>query len=114
MSPKLVASKGGTAGKDMDECARVETRGGVEPREGGDTEFGIGCDVAGCELSPGETSGATVSSGRGEGTEASERRERVESCAADGRTRACVGTRPGEVQRAGGCAVRADPGCRAS
>ena len=59
-------------------------------------------------------SGAAVSGGRGEGTEAPERGGRVESCAADGRTRAGVGARAGEVQRAGGCAVRADPGRRAS
>src|SRR5712692_1765297 len=114
MSPKLVTSKGVIAGKDMDECARVETGGGVEPREGGDTEFGIGRDVAGRELSPGEASGAAVSGGRGEGTEAPERRERVESCATPGRTRARVGARPGEVQRAGGSAVWADPGRRTS
>ena len=31
----------------MDECARVETGGGVEPREGGDAESGIGGDVVG-------------------------------------------------------------------
>jgi hypothetical protein len=39
MSPKLVTSTEVIAGKDMDECARVDTSGGVEPREGGDTEL---------------------------------------------------------------------------
>src|SRR5215210_5776259 len=114
MSPKLMTSKGVIAGKDMDECERVDTGGGVEPREGGDPECAIGGDVTGRELSPSEASGAALSSGRSEGTEASKRGTRVESCAADGRTGACVGARAGEVQRAGGCAVRADAGGRAS
>src|SRR5215210_1714134 len=114
MSPKLMTSKGVIAGKDMDECERVDTGGGVEPREGGDPECAIGGDVTGRELSPSEASGAAISSGRSEGTEASKRGTRVESCAADGRTGACVGARAGEVQRAGGCAVRADVGRRAS
>src|SRR6266545_1096357 len=86
MSPKLMTSKGVIAGKDMDECERVDTGGGVEPREGGDPACAISGDVAGRELSPGEASGAALSSGRREGTEASERGARVESCAADGRT----------------------------
>ena len=98
----------------MDECARVDTGRGVEPGEGGDPEFEIGGDVAGRELSPGEASGAAVSGGRGEGTEAPERGSRVESCAAHGRTGAGVGARAGEVQRAGGRAVWADAGRRAS
>ena len=57
---------------------------------------------------------AAVSSGRSEGTEASERGWRVKSCAAHGGASAGVGARAGEVQRAGGCAVRADAGRRAS
>src|SRR5229473_282962 len=114
MSPKLMTSKGSSFGKDIDECKRVDTGGGVEPREGGDTEFGIGGDVAERELSPGEAFGAAVSGGRGEGIEAPERGARVESCAAPGRTGAGVGARAGEVQRAGGRAVWADPGRRAS
>jgi hypothetical protein len=101
------------AGKDMDECEGVDTGGGVEPREGGDPKCAIGGDVAGRELPPGEASGAALSIGRREGPEASERGARVESCAADGRTRACIGARAGEVQRAGGRAVRADAGRRA-
>src|SRR5512147_3014496 len=114
MSPKLVTSKGVIAGKDMDECARVEAGGGIEPREGGDVESGVGGDVAGRELSPGEASGAAISSGRSEGTEASERGWRVESCAAHGRASAGVGARAGEVQRADRRAVWADAGRRAS
>ena len=84
MSPKLMTSKGSLFGKDIDECERVGAGGGVEPREGGDTEFGIGGDVAGRELSPGEASGAAVSGGRGEGTEAPERGSGVQSCATHG------------------------------
>src|ERR1700676_2477290 len=114
MSPKLMTSKGVIVGKDMDECDRVDTGGGVEPREGGHPEFGFGGDLAGRELSPGEAAGAAVSGGRGERTEAPERGWRVESCAAPGRTRTCVGARAGEVQRTGGRAVWADPGRRAS
>jgi hypothetical protein len=57
----------------MDECERADTGGSIEPREGGDAEFGIGRDVAGRELSPGDASGAAVSGGRSEGTEALER-----------------------------------------
>lgn len=98
----------------MDECARVVTGRGVEPGEGGDLEFAIGRDVAGRELSPSEASGAAVSGGRGQGIEAPQRGSRVESCAAPGRTGACVGARAGEVQRAGGRAVWADVGRRAS
>ena len=52
MSPKLVTLKEVIAGKDMDECARVEPGGGVEPRQGGDLECGIGRAGAGRELSP--------------------------------------------------------------
>src|SRR5947208_12856692 len=98
----------------MDECERGVTGRGVEPRESGDIEFEIGRDVAGRELSPSEASGAAVSGGWGEGTEAPERGARVESCAAGGRPGACVGARAGEVRRAGGRAVWADPGRRAS
>src|SRR5579864_1142446 len=97
----------------MDECERVDTGGGVEPREGGDTKFGIGGDIAGRELSPSEASGAAVSSGRREGTEAPERGSRVQSCATHGCPGACVGARAGEVQRAGRGAVWADTGGRA-
>src|SRR5512145_2148437 len=114
MSPKLVTSKGVTAGKDMDEWARVEPSGGVEPREGGDPQCGIGRAVVGRELSPGEAPGAAVSRGRGERTEASERGAGVESCTAGGRTSAGAGAGAGEVQRDGGRAVWADSGCRAS
>src|SRR5882672_2705056 len=99
MSPKLMTSKGVIAGKDMDECARVVTGRGVEPREGGDPEFEIGRDVAGGQLSAGEAFGAALSSGRGEGPEAPERRSAVESCAADGRTGAGAGARAAQVQR---------------
>ena len=100
MSPKLMTSKGVIAGKDMDECERVDTGGGVEPREGGDTESGFGSEIDGRELSPGEASGTAVEGGRGEGTEAPERGWRVESCAAHNGARAGVGARAGEVQRA--------------
>src|SRR6266566_99280 len=97
-------------GKDGDECEGIDTGGGVEPREGGHTEFGFGGDIVGRELSPGEASGASVSGGRGERTEAPRRGGRVESCAAHGRARAGGGARAGEVQRAGGHAVWADAG----
>ena len=70
MSPKLVTSKGGTAGKDMDERARVDTGGSVEPSEGGDIESGIGRAAAGGELSAGEAAGAAISGGRDEGPDA--------------------------------------------
>src|SRR6266550_402636 len=101
-------------GKDGDECEGIDASGGVEPREGGDTEFGFGGDVVGRELSSGEASGAAVPSGRGERTDAPARGWRVESCAARGRARAGVGARTGQIQRAGGRAVWADPGGRAS
>ena len=45
MSPTLVTSKGGTAEKDMDERARVDTGRSVEPGESGDVEPGIGRDT---------------------------------------------------------------------
>src|SRR5947209_17474653 len=98
----------------MDECERVDTGRDIEPREGGDAECGIGRDVAGRELSPGEAPGAAVSGGRGQGTEAPERGSGVQSCAAPGGTGACVGARAGEVQRAGGRASWANTGRRAS
>ena len=110
MSPKLVTLKEVIAGKDMDECARVESGRGVEPREGGDIEFGIGRDDAGRELSPGKASGAAISDGRGERPDTSARGWGVESCAAHGRTGAGVGARAREVQRPGGRAIWADPG----
>src|ERR1700758_5629977 len=97
-------------GKDGDECEGIDAGGGVEPRKGGDTEFGFGGDVVGRELSPGEASGAAVSGGRGERTEAPRRGWRVESCAAHGRARAGVGARAGKVQRADRRAVRAHAG----
>jgi hypothetical protein len=70
MSPKLMTSKGVIAGKDMDECERVDTGGGVEPREGGDPECEIGRDGVGRELSPGEA-WRVIPSGRRERIEAS-------------------------------------------
>src|SRR4051812_18230682 len=108
-----MTSKGGTAGKDMDEYARVASGGGVEPRQGRDSQFAISGDDAGGELSPGQTSAAAVSGGRGDGLAASECGGRVESCPAGRRTRAGVGARPGEVQRACEPAVWPDVGGRA-
>src|SRR5215203_2213948 len=97
---KLMTSKGVTGGEDRHERAGADAGRGVEPREGGDAESDLGGDVDGGELSPGEASGAAVSSGRGHGTDASERGGRVESCAAYGRARAGIGARAGEIQRA--------------
>src|SRR4029450_6941191 len=114
MSPKLMTSKGVVAGKDMDECERVEPGRGLEPGEGGDAESGIGGDPDGRELSPGEASGAAVFGGRGEGPEASERGRRIESRAADEGARAGGGARAREVQRADRRAVWADAGRGAS
>src|SRR5215218_10996244 len=111
---KLMTSKGVTVGEDRNERAGADAGRGVEPREGGHAESDIGGDVDGRELSPGEASGAAVSSGRGQGTEASKRGWRIESCAAHGRARAGVGARAGEVQRADRRAVWADAGRGAS
>src|SRR3970040_1438036 len=113
MSPKLVTLKGVITGKDMDERARVDTGGGVEPRQGGDPQCGVGRDVAGRELSPGEAVGASISGGRRQRIEASKCRAAVESRARGGGARASAGARPEEVQRAGGRAVWADVGRRA-
>src|SRR5437870_11035040 len=110
---KLMTSKEVAVGKDRHERAGVDASRGAEPREGGDVESEIGGDVVGGELSPGEASRAAVSSGRGEGTEASERGSRVESCAAPGGARAGVGARAGEVQRADRRAVWPNAGRRA-
>src|SRR4249919_2811348 len=107
---KLMTSKEVTVGEDRNERAGADASRGVEPREGGDPEFEFGGDVVGRELSAGEASGAAASGGRGEGTEAPERGWRVESCAADGRARAGVGPRAGEIQRADRRAVWADVG----
>src|SRR5258708_39786242 len=98
MSPKLVTLKEVIAGKDMDECERVDAGRGVESGESGDPECGIGRDGAGGELSPGEAAGAAVSGGRGEGTAAPERGGGVESCAAHRWTRARVKAPAGGVQ----------------
>src|SRR2546425_2735570 len=101
-------------GKDRDECEGTDTGRGTGPGEGGRVEYEIGGGVAARQLPPGEAIGAAVSGGRGQGTEAPERGTPVESCAAHGRPGACVGARAGEVQRASGRAVWADPGRRAS
>src|SRR3972149_9934577 len=105
MSPKLVTSKGVITGKDMDERARVDTGGGVEPREGGEPQCGIGRDVAGRELSPGEAVGASIPCGGRQRIEASKCRAAVESRVRGGGARAGAGARPGEGRRAGGRAV---------
>src|SRR6266851_8453571 len=107
---KLMTSKEVAVGEDRDERAGVDASRGAEPREGGDAESEIGGDVVGGELSPGEASGAAVSSGRGEGTEAPKRRWRVESCAAHSRAGAGVGAGAGEVRRADRRAVWANAG----
>ena len=49
-----MTSKGVTVGEDRHERAGADAGGGVEPREGGDVESGIGGDLDGRELSPGE------------------------------------------------------------
>src|ERR1700737_1161493 len=107
---KLMTSKEVTVGEDRNERAGVDASRGAEPREGGDAESEIGGDVVGGELSPSEASGAAVSRGRGEGSEASECRWRVKSCASPGRARAGISARAGEVQRADRRAVWADAG----
>src|SRR6476620_631993 len=113
MSPKLMTSKGVITGKDMDERARVDTCGGVAPRQGGDPESGIGRDVAGCELSPGEAIGASLPCGGRQRIEASKCGAAVESCARGRGARASAGAGPGEVQRVGGRAIWTDIGRRA-
>src|SRR5437879_12650638 len=102
MSPKLVTSKEVAVEEDMDERERTDAGGGLEPRESGDVKFGFGGDVAGGELSAGETAGAPVSGGRREGTEASERGWSVETCAAPGLRRARGGVGRGAVTRRSG------------
>src|SRR5437879_2443920 len=114
MSPKLVTSKEVAVEEDMDERERTDAGGGLEPRESGDVKFGFGGDVAGGELSAGETAGAPVSGGRREGTQASERGWSVEPCAAPGLTRTRVGAGAREVRRERRPAVWADAGRRAS
>src|SRR3972149_8116064 len=102
MSPKLMTSQEVITGKDMDERKRADAGGGVEPRQGRDATSRFGGNVVGRELSPGEAAGAALSGGRREGADAPQRRGRLESCAAHGRTRAGVGARAGEVRRGGG------------
>jgi hypothetical protein len=51
----------------MDECERVATGRGVEPDEREDPEFAVGGDVAGRELSPGETSARRYRAERAKG-----------------------------------------------
>src|SRR5438552_10546225 len=101
-------------GKDRDECEGTDTGRGTGAGEGGRVECEIGGGVAARRLPPGEAIDATVSGGRGQGTEAPERGTPVESCAAHGRTGAGVGVGAGEVQRAGGRAVWTDASRRAS
>jgi hypothetical protein len=108
MSPKLMTSKGGIAGKGMDERERADARGGVEPRQGGIAGSGVGGDIVGRELSASPPPGPTVSDGRREMLEAPECLAGVESCAPNGRADAGVGAGSDEVQRRDRGAVRPD------
>src|SRR5262245_40964178 len=101
-------------GADGDEYDRAAARWCIGASRGWDIEVGIGSDVDGGELPPGEALVPALP-GRGcEGAQTSERRVRLES--GDGRADAATGagTDSGEIQRGRGRAIRADARRRAS